>query len=112
METRPLSRAQVLHQLVPLINMQELHFKEFCENCKSYIPEIFYDTKTCNFTREADNCASKICKVLLRACADRCPVKWRNGNSFYLFQKVEILDVVTLDYLLPETNRIFKDSFD
>ena len=34
------------------------------------------------------------------------------GNSFYLLQKVEILDVDTLDCLLPETNWLFKDLFD
>ena len=35
----------------------------------------------------------------------------RNGNRFHLFKKVEILGVDTLDRLLPETNRLFKDLF-
>ena len=41
-----------------------------------------------------------------------CSVKWRNGNGFYLFQKAKIFYVITLDCLLPETNRILKDLFD
>ena len=69
------------------------------------------DFRACNLTSGADNCACNIYKLLQCACADLCPVKWRNGNSFYLFQKVEILDVDTLDYILPETNRLFKDLF-
>ena len=40
-------------------------------------------------------------------------VKWRNlGNSFCLFQKAEILDMLTLGCVLPETNRLLKDLFD
>ena len=46
------------------------------------------------------------------ACAYLCSAKWRNGNGFCLFQKVGILDVDILDCLLPETNRLFSDSFD
>ena len=36
----------------------------------------------------------------------------RNGNSFYLFQKAEILDVLALGCLLPETNWLLKDLID
>ena len=92
--------------------MQKLHFYAFCENCKSYIPEILYNNRTDNFTSEVHNCASKIYKFLLCACADLHFVKWRNGNSFYWLQKAEILVVVTLDCLLPEPNRRLKDLLD
>ena len=104
--------SRVLDGLVPLINMQKLHFQAFCQNCRTYIPEILYDTKTGNFTSGVDNCACEICKFLQCACADLCFVKWRNGNSFYLRQKAEILVVVTLDCLLSEANRLLKDLFD
>ena len=73
------------------------------------MPEIWHDTKTYNFKSGADNCASKICKLFQCACTDLCSVKWRNGNSFYFFQKVKVLDVDTLDSYLAETNRLFKD---
>ena len=76
------------------------------------MPEILYDTKTCNFTSGEDNCTSKICEFFQCACENLCPVKWRNGNSFYLLQKAEILVVVTLNRLLPETNRRFKYLFE
>ena len=46
------------------------------------------------------------------ACTNLCSVKWRNGNSFYLLQKAEILVVVTLDRLLPEANWLFKYLFE
>ena len=59
----------------------------FCENCSSYIPEILYDTETCNFTSGEDNCASKMYIFFQCACANLCSVKWRNGNRFYLIQK-------------------------
>ena len=106
------AQSRVLHGLVPLINMQKLHFLAFCQNCRTYIPEILYDTKTGNFTSGVDNCACEICKFLQCACADLCFVKWRNGNSFYLRQKAEILVVVTLDCLLSGANRLLKDLFD
>ena len=35
-----------------------------------------------------------------------------NSNSFYLFQKLGILDADTLDCFLPETNRLCEDLFD
>ena len=54
----------------------------------------------------------KMCKFFQCACANLCSVKWRNGNSFYLLQKAEILVVITLDRLLPEANRIFTDLFE
>ena len=43
--------------------------------------------------------------------ANLCSVKWRNGNSFYLLHKAEILVVVTLERLLPEATQLFIDSF-
>ena len=104
--------AGALHVLVPLINMQKWHFLAFCENCRSHIPEILYSTKTYSFTSGTDNCASYMCKLLQCAPPYFCSVKWGNGNSFYLFLKVEILDVDTLDFLLPETNRLLKDLKD
>ena len=76
------------------------------------MPEILYDTKTYNCTSGKDNCASKICEFFQCACVNICSVKYRNGNSFYLLQKAEILVVVTLDRLLPEANRLFKDLFE
>ena len=51
---------QVLHGLVLLINMPKSHFEAFSENCRSYIPEILYDTKTFSFTSRADNYANCI----------------------------------------------------
>ena len=65
-----------------------------------------------HFTSGVHNCTSKIFKCLLCACADLRFVKWRNGNSFYWLQKAEILVVVTLDCLLPETNRLLKNLLD
>ena len=47
-----------LHGRVSLINMQKLHFLAFCQNCRTYIPQILYNTKTDNFTSGVDNCAS------------------------------------------------------
>ena len=45
-------------------------------------------------------------------CADLCFVKGRNGNSFYLLQKAEILVVVTSDRLLSEPNWLLKELLD
>ena len=75
------SYSRLLHELVPLINIQKLHFKGFCKNCRSQILEILYDTKTCNFTSGEANCTSKICKFFQCACANLCSIKWRNSNS-------------------------------
>ena len=88
--------------------------------CKNYIFRYFVKTvkatslKFCtgNSTSGEDNCASKICEFFQCACANLCSVKRRNGNSFYLLQKAEILVVVTLDRLLPEANRTFTDLFE
>ena len=88
--------------------------------CKNHIFKHFVKTLeptslkfcmiiTLDFTSGVHNCASKICKFLLCACADLCFVKWRNGNSFYWLQKPEILVVVTSDCLLREPNRLLKD---
>ena len=55
----------------------------------------------------------KICKLLQCACADLCfAIKQRNGNSFYIFQRVKTLAVDNLDYLLHKTNWLFNDFFD
>ena len=53
----------------PSLNAK-ITFLAFGQNCRTYIPEILYDTKTDNFTSGVDNCASKICKFFLCACAD------------------------------------------
>ena len=88
-------------------------FKYFVKTVeRSYVPESLYDNRTDNFASGVHNCASKICKFLLCACADLRFVKWRNGNSFYWLQKAEILVVVTLDCLLPEPNWLLKDLLD
>ena len=50
---------RVLHGLVPLINMQKLHFLIFCENYRTYVAEILYDNRTDNFTSGVHNCAVK-----------------------------------------------------
>ena len=89
--------------------------------CKNYIFKHFVKTvehtslKFCTIIELITlhhNCASKICKFFLCACADLHFVKWRNGNSFYWLQKAEILVVVTLDCLLPEPNQLLKDLSD
>ena len=73
------------------------------------MPQILYDTKTLNFTTGADNCASKIYKLLQCVCTDLFLIKLRNGNLFY---KVEILNVDTFGCILHEINWTFGDFFD
>ena len=88
--------------------------------CKNYIFK--------NFVRTVEATSLKFCMILKLVtlhpekttaqvkyanffpCANLCSIKWRNGNSFYLLQNAEILVVVTLDHLLSEANRLFKDS--
>ena len=91
--------------------MQKLHFKHFVKTVEATSLKFFYDTGNCNFRSGADNCA-EACELLQCACTDLCSFKWRNGNSFYLPEKIEILGVVTSDCPLPDTNRLFKDLFD
>ena len=73
--------------------------------------EILHNTKTCNFTSGEDNCVSKICEFFLCASANLCSIKWRDGNSFHLVQKAEILVEVTFDRLLPGTKLAFQKIY-
>ena len=90
--------------------------------CKNYIFKYFVKTieatrlKFCTILNlvslHLEKTIAEISEFFQCACANLCSVKWRNGNSFYLLQKAEILVVVTVNRLLPETNRRFNYLFE
>ena len=103
---------QTVHGLVPHINMQKLHFKVFCETVEAICLKLCTILKLVILHPEKTIAQVK-CANFFNAHAQTFVLfKWRNGNSFYLLRKAEILVVVTLDRLLPEANRIFTDLFE